>query len=421
MGDGIFRFSPHGDGFEVSPTHIPKGPIVKQSLIGAELYGGYLLGIEDSRDVPWSVDLGAAAERMAKCEQGWVLLWDGAEFKAAPMLCGGRWCPRCVRARVGRVAHRWVPVLLAAAQGGAHIYHLTLTQPVGYDPPPGFEKMPALVLPEERKSFIGKAIRGKEQRAVPGESIAGSYKRFRDHWRSVRQDRSTRDLWRYALGGYLYGIEWTQRPKNADGPCVPRWHCHAHVLVVHPTGWRRGTWGKLRDSWCEQAGAHPDAQWCDRVEGSAEQDLASALLEVCKYPIKLLEVSLAGQIEAFASLRGTRPHHVGGALHATSSLAGAEPWRSWLAAAQPAPSWPRLQVFDPYTASWSPYTGQHHAGRRVWRLGDEGEHGEPWEAEAGPYWEVMKTGLLDSGYAERDGVVLDDSAALEHDSDEGAA
>lgn len=411
-----------------APSVLPKSPIVKQTLVGAELYGGYLLGIEDGRAVPWSVDLGAAVERLAKCEAGWVLLWDGAEFRASPTVCGGRWCPRCVRNRVGRIAHRWVPVLRAAALAGAGVYHITLTQPVGYAPPAGMDKAPALVLPDERGRYIGDAIRGRLQRAVPGESIAGSYLRFRNHWRSVRQDRSTRDLWRYALGGYLYGIEWTLRPKNARGACVPRWHCHAHVLAVVPGGWRRGTWGKLRDSWCAEAGASPDAQRCDPVKGSDEQDLGDALLEVCKYPIKLAELTVAAQVEAFASLRGTRPHHVGGALHQASRTTGeggeristtvAEPWRTWLAEAQAPPSWPRLQVFDPWTASWQLYTGQVHAGVRTWRLG-EGQ--DPWEADAGRYWELMKSGLLDSGYSEHDGVMVDPTAELGADPDEGDA
>lgn len=388
-----------------------------------------MLAVEDGRDVPWSVDVLAAAERMSRCEQGWVLLFDGEAFRAAPMLCGGRWCPRCARSRVGRIAHRWVPVLVAAVLSGAVVYHITLTQPVGLEPPPGIAKSPALVLPSERARYIGQALTGKAQRAVPGESILGSYLRFREHWRSVRQDRGTRDLWRYALGGYLYGIEWTLRPKNARGRRVPRWHCHAHILAVCPGGWAKGTWERLRDSWCaEVPGASPDAQRCDPVKGSGEQSLADALLEVCKYPLKLAELTIAAKIEAFASLRGTRPHHVGGALHQAArgwedgervAISGQEPWRTWLAEKGQPPRWPRLQWLNPRTKVWETYTGQVHTGEsHCWRLGEDRPH---WEAPADRYWSMMREGLLDAGYAERDGVVFDDSAELEDGSDEGAA
>ena len=418
-----YRYGPE-EVFYMSEPPKSVDRVHREALVAAEIEGGYQLGVMDGRDVIWSVDLAKAAERLRKCEQGWTLLFNGQTYTAAPMKCGQRCCPRCVRDKVGRLAQRWVPVLVAAAEAGAGIYHLTLTQPIRA-PPDGAP--PALVLPSERARWVGAAIPGEVLPAVSGESLTESYQRFRGHWRNIRQSRRTRARWKHALGGYMYGVEWTLRAKNVRGPQRPRWHCHAHVLAIVPGGWRdfRATWSQLRQDWCaEVPGASPWAQHCSKVTGSEEQDIADALLEVAKYPVKLTDLTLGAQIEAFASLRGVKPHFVGGPLHAASrALDGdasveartAEPWRTWLAEAREPPSWPRLRWYNPRTG-WEDFTGQVREGRH--RFAHNPDDGS-WEADAATYWAVLRSGREEQGVAasELDALLVDSSAELDIEGD----
>lgn len=360
-------------------------------MLGAELDDGSFLAFSDARAVPWRVDIVHERNRLKRCEQGKVLLFDasskGNPWKPAAMRCTCRLCPRCARARVGRLAHRWVPPLEAAAADGAAVYHLTLTQPTD-------EADGALVLPSERRRYKGDSGPGVVASAVGGESAAGAYARLRGAFTSVRDDRSTRALWRSALGGYLYGTEFTLRSKAARGAVRPRWHCHMHLLVVVPKPWAdfRFTWGELRRTWCEAAGASPNAQHCERVRPREGQGIEDALLEVLKYPLKLAELTVAATIEVYASLRGLRPHHVGGSFHGASEASQGAPWAGWLAARTEPPHWPRLLVRLDRAHPWAPYTGQVREGEAEWTLGSNpwaqasGQVPGVWTADAGLYW-----------------------------------
>ena len=377
--------------------------------VGAALSDGSLVAVEDGRAVTWPVDLVREAERLNQCEHGGVLLWDRAtrQWRPSPMLCGARGCPRCARARIGRWVWRWMPFFTAAATDRAMLAQITLTQPASISPG-------ALVLPHERTRFRGGSTPGEWGTAVGGESLTGSYLRFRDHWTSVREDRATKVRWRRSLAGCCYGIEWTQRPdmRKARGPQVPRWHCHAHLLVVVPRTRRwpdvRATWAELRRDWCSAAGASPRAQDFQRL-GSGDQTVEDAVLEVMKYPFKVGDLSVAGCVEAYASLRGVRPHHVAGALHATSRASTEEPWRSWLAERRDPPSWPRLLVRATGGHPWEVYKGQIRSGECEWSTGDV-ELGV-WRADAAGYYALLRSGLGSDD--ERAGAALADCSVGE--------
>jgi hypothetical protein len=384
---GVIRRDEEAEDF-VRPLDLGDDPVRpgRRRLLGAELQNGSILAVEDGREVSWPVDLAKQREALARCESGWCLLWTGETYKPSPMLCGNRACPRCMRARVGRIAHRVVPILEAAVADKAAVYFLTLTQPV--DQAEG-----ALVLPHEQRRYIGDAPPGEVRTAVGGESLAGSYARWRDHFRSVRQDRATKVRWRRGLGGYVYGVEWTLRRKSDRGPVVPRWHCHGHVLAVVPRGgWRdfHATWNDLKLDWCLEAGAHPNAQDCKRVTPRDDQTWSSALLECCKYPLKVADMTVAAMVEGYASLRGTRPHHIGGAFHGQSEASAQEPWKSWLAAAPEPPSWPRLLVQRFPGCPFQVYTGQVREGICRWARDGSTELADSWEADARIYWAALQ-------------------------------
>jgi hypothetical protein len=371
----------------------------RRQLIGAELEGGALLAVPDAREVSWPVDLAKRAVAISRCETGWVLLWDGGQFRPSPMLCGDRVCPRCMRARVGRIAHYRVPVLQAAHEDKAAIYMITTTQPTK----PGAG---ALVLPHERRRYIGESPVGEVRAAVGGESLGAAYGRWRDHFQSVRKDRSTKHRWKSALGGYVYGIEATLRAKKARGPQVPRWHVHGHILAVVPGGWRNfdATWRQLRRDWLDEVpGAKAIAQDCRRVAPRGDETMADALLEVMKYPIKVTDLTVAAMIEAYGALRGTKPHHIGGSWHGNAltqvgldskgkpikvPTRELEPWRSWLAAAPEPPSWPRLQYRPSGDRPWEVYCGQAREGMAQWSI-DEKSGPRIWECDARVYWRQL--------------------------------
>lgn len=354
----------------------------RRRLFGAELVDGALLAVEDGREVSWPVDLARQREAIARCETGWTLLWDGTIFRPTPMLCGQRACPRCLRARVGRMTHQWVPVFEAAHEDGAAVYQGTFTQQQIRAPG-------ALVLPDERGRYIGDSPAGEPLPAVGGESLASSYSRWRETFHSVRKDRPTKERWKSALGGYCYGVEWTLRAKRDRGAVVPRWHCHGHVLMVVPRGgWRdfRAMSRQLKRDWCERSpGARVGAQDIRRVEPRDGQGVADAMLETLKYPMKVGDLTVAAVIEAYASLRGTRPHHFGGAFHGNSSDHARDPWCRWLEAMPEIPSWPRLHVRCRDDAPWEPFVGQIREGEARWHVEGEGA----WSGDARPYWRAL--------------------------------
>lgn len=384
---GVIRRDSEGEDF-VRPLDLGDDPVRpgRRRLLAAELQNGSILAVADGREVSWPVDLAKQSAALARCESGWCLLWTGTEYKPSPMLCGNRACPRCMRARVGRIAHRTVPILEAAVADGAAVYFITLTQETR--PREG-----ALVLPHERRKYIGDSPAGEVRPAVGGESLAGSYSRWRDHFRSVREDRGTKVRWRRGLGGYIYGVEWTLRRKGERRAVIPRWHCHGHVLAVVPRGgWRdfRATWNDLKLDWCLQAEAHPNAQTCYRVQPRADQDWSNALLECCKYPLKVADMTVAAMVEGYASLRGTRPHHIGGAFHRQSKASTEEPWKSWLAAAPEPPSWPRLLVQVCEGALFTVYTGQVRQGLCRWARDGSIDLADSWVADASVYWAALQ-------------------------------
>lgn len=372
----------------------PEGPEIdgRRRTVGATLSDGSLVAVEDGRSVSWPIDLVREQERIARCESGGVLLWDGERWRPTPMLCGARGCPRCARSRIGRWVWRWMPFFEAAAEDRAFLAQITLTQPTRI-------ARGAVVLPHERHRFVGAPSPGEFGPACGGETLTGSYRRFRDTWESVREDRATKVRWRRALAGCCYGIEWTQRPdpRKARGPQIPRWHCHAHVLVIAPRSsspWSdpRVTWPQLRRDWCAASdGASPQAQHFQRITGSADQPIATAVLETMKYPFKVGDLSVAGMVEAYASLRGVRPHHVAGALHATSRSSKEDPWARWLACRRDPPSWPRLLFRVHGGEPWSVYNGQHRTGELQWTHG--GSAAPIWVADAAHYWEILRSGL----------------------------
>lgn len=361
-----------------SPSISPAG---KRRLVGAELDGGAIVAIDDGRDVSWGVDWARRRQAIDSCGRSWVVLVDEqGQPRPAQRRCGDRLCPCCVQIRIGRLAHRLVPVLAAAVAGGAAAYLITLTQRV-------IEAEGALVLPSERHKYRGEAPVGEPLRAVGGESLASSYARWRASFESVREDRATRHRWRECLGGYIYGVEWTLRRKGARGAVMPRWHCHGHILAISERPWHRerDTWRQLRSDWLAVSEhSRADAQDCRRIEAREGQTIADALFEVVKYPIKTADLTAAAMVEVFASLRGTRPHHMGGALHSASKLSQKDPWKTWLGAAQPVPSWPRLQFRLTRDSAWEEYSGQIWEGDAWWSAG-----ARSWRAGAYPYWRAL--------------------------------
>jgi hypothetical protein len=372
----------------------------KRRLRYAELRGGAMLEIEDGREVSWPVDLAARRRSISRCGEGWHLLVDETgQLRPTPYRCKDRACPCCSHTKVGRLAHHWVPVLEAAVSDEAEVRLLTFTQLVRQEPG-------ALVLPHERDRYQGDSPPGEVRRAVGGESMRASYLRWRDTFESVREDRATKERWRWALGGYLYGIEWTLRSKKERGSVVPRWHCHGHVLVVTPKGrWKdeRALWNQLRRDWCKASpGSRAGSQDCRRVLPRGEQTWSGALLETLKYPVKTATMTVAAMVEAYASLRGLRPHHVGGAFHHNSKAAQEGSYRRWLDASPPTPQWPRLQVRGRPDGVWEDYSGQYRgedvlewsADARAWRAPAEGYYQVLQQARVS--YEVHDRALLDA-------------------------
>lgn len=358
----------------------------RRRIIGAALNDGTSIFVDDGREVSWPCDLAKERDRLSRCESGGKLLWNGEKWLPSPTFCRSRFCPRCARTRVGRFAFRWMPFFTSAIADGAGIYHLTWTQPTR--PAAG-----AVVLPHERKRYVGTSGPGVHGGAVGGESLTGSYQRFRSQLRSAFTDGATRGRWRHAIPGYMYGIEWTLRNGKQRGPQIPRWHCHAHMLVVVPGGWRNAyaTYSGLRADWCELADGDPKAQHLQIIRGGDGQTVEQAVLEVMKYPFEPTELTCAGVVEAFASQRGTRPHHVGGALYATSRLHKEQPWARWLAQRRDPPSWPALMFRVERNHPWQVFHGQVREGPCWW--GFAGVTFQTWEADAEGYWDVLRAGL----------------------------
>lgn len=380
----------------------PPPPPGKRRLVYAELDNGCHLQIDDGRDVSWTVDLAKRRRNIDACERFWgILRNDAGQFVPKPRFCNDRACPRCTRRRIGLFAHHWVPVLEAAVADGAALYLLTFTQLVHKRPG-------ALVLPHEQRLWKGDAPPGEFRYAVGGESLKASYDRWRGSWAAVRKDRATKGRWRHCLPAYVYGIEWTLRGKHARGRQVPRWHCHGHVLVVVPRGGWPGVeqeiWRQLRKDWLDASpGSLAISQDCRRVVPRDDQTVAGMLLETVKYPNKVGAQTVAATVEAYASQRGLRPHHVGGAWHSNSELSEQEPWRSWRAAAPPIPSWPRLLYRPHRDAVWVPYCGQVREGDAEWSVGRDF-----WRGDARPYWEALTNAQAESEIWDR--ALSDDEA-----------
>lgn len=339
---------------------------------------------------------GRTLERIGICELGSQLFRDvdADQWRVAALGCGDRLCPLCLRARAGRAHAQWGPVISAAADDGAPIYHLTLTQRAIR------EVGGATTAAERAAGWVGPALEdGGDHQVVGGECLADAHERLRCSLRALRQDRATRAVAQHELGGYLLGLEWTGRSAACG---IPRWHCHAHILAIAPQG--RDPDALLR-AWTRRTGADLAAQHVAPVSGAS-----AGLAEVLKYPFKAAQCSAAQLCASIGHSAGRRLYGVGGALHAASAASRTDPWRRWLAERPPRDarsSWVRLLWRELGATGSDPW----HAAtswdlprvRSAWCL--EGQRADPWEAEPDEYRALLAGSVLADPIVDDGGLV----------------
>jgi len=236
------------------------------------------------------------------------------------------------------------PRILGLAERGYQIAQLTITQPVGED----HGRPVVLVTPYEEKRHrlalqrAGTPIR-RDGYAVSGEALGGGLDRLRAAMTGVRDGNGkvdtgerSRDWWHGTVAGNIYGIEWTGHKVKADPTArIPRWHVHAHMLVIFHPGVDLVEWMRTFTSrWCDVCpGASFRAQDLRALEGNRLKD---AIHEVLKYPFKPAQLTHAQLLEVLASTKGRRFHLPGGFLHGNSKIGRAV---SDLVKGDPPPGW----------------------------------------------------------------------------------
>lgn len=346
---------------------------MRHALDGAELRSGVgagaVLDLSQSwRAQPWQLDLRREGERLLRCEQrSCVLRGQDGKHKAVALGCGSRICPVCGRLRAARATARWRAVHEAAASDGAELWHVTLTQPA-HSAPGGL-----VTAPEARRGWTGVlAEAGAVAPPVGGEGLGDAYTRLMEALRDVRQDRGSRDLWTGI--GTLRGVEYTGRDPSTH---APRWHAHAHLLLVVPEGRGAGWMPALTRAWCRRSGGRPQGQHARRCD-------AAGVVEVLKYPFKPAHLTSAQRIETLAYARGLKPHHCAGAWSPQSRAWRDDPrWARWLSARVDPPPWQRLHYLAGGGVSPQLYTGQVTEGTHRWSYASSG--GDPFEAPAEPF------------------------------------
>ena len=386
----------------------------------------------ESRALQWDWDLEAEQLRLQACEQSWGLIWHPEHgYVARAWPCGSRLCPVCWASRASIAAHRWGPVILAALASGHAAWHIVLTQRCQ-------AVRGSAILPTEMsgdrgsRHWIGVVPReGLEVPAVAGESCLASYERWYGSWRRFNTSRGGRALKAPGVG-ILRGTEWTLRPKtDREGPWVPRWHCHGHLLWITPADWDGRAvlyeWAKQHQvyGWApRQRGrqASPGRKrkgsehspW--RLGGLMAERIPdeSGVLEVLKYAFKPGAMTAYGTLDAYAALRGTRTHQVAGGLHCQSRLAREQGscWAEWLDERPQAEGWSLLQEYkggkwapalrpladllDPDAGPIAAPEHEHRAPRYRIKRGGQWHQWEDWGVPLHAEW---RTAALQSGHS----------------------
>lgn len=223
----------------------------------------------------------------------------------------------CRRWLAAQRSETWGLVMSALLARGARAYSVTLTQPQLEWP-----AWPCLLTEAERRVYsvplydLGDAAAWA---SVPGEPLSSALARLRDAWAAMRNGRASLGWWRATVLGGVYGVEATaRRSLLPDGgpPYVPRWHVHMHAMVllrpgVDVDGW----WVDVQSRWCEVSGGAPEAQHLRPVV-----DVADAVREVLKYPLKLATMTEAQTVDWLAVTKGLRWGCPFGQLHGSSPV-----------------------------------------------------------------------------------------------------
>lgn len=287
----------------------------------------------------WTADPGRTSEQLAGCGRaaGVHRRADGS-YGAHPYGCTSPLCPQCARRKAADRCARIAPVLAHLAARGYQLVHLTLTQPAFAD-----GDTPTHLTEREQRAYEVPTLAGVEPGgAVPGEPLALALERFRSALTALRDGQASRAWWRSTVAGYVYGIEWTGRTRRG-GAWLPRWHVHAHLLVILRPGVEvatvdahggfelRGPWvDRLVARWAtvttttdphtgERVRAVPWAQKVRPLWGGREA-VTAAVRECLKYPFKVSALTDAQLTEVLATTKGRRAHMVGGCLHANSRV-----------------------------------------------------------------------------------------------------
>ena len=251
----------------------------------------------DGRWMPWPIDAGDEALRLASCERSASIMVGSEGPVAVPHRCKSRVCPVCQRRKAALECSRFIDALEELQRSGMHLRQWTLTQVTR-------EEGPApLVLPREMASGWDGATLPESRElgdnqylpTVRGQSLLGSYTRLRESMRALRKS-SVASLVRREWGGYLFGVEWTGHGK---GQRVPRWHAHVHILTASEVANPADT-ARIIEKWTEVApGALAQAQ--------DVRDVAPGRIrEVIKYPMKPSAVDFCAEVGSVVLLEGTQ-------------------------------------------------------------------------------------------------------------------
>lgn len=288
---------------------------VRAALRSARL-DGCVVDIEGrALPVRWAADPVRTATAMQACERHWTAIGLNGKLSWSPWRCGARVCPLCVdhgliglRENLTAIGERWI-------KAGGILLLVTLTQ----RSEPDIHTPIVLTASEALKhpTWTRATGRGAATAWIP---LGDAWDRWSASWDALRNGRAAlrwsgiqcRRWWRDSVAWTFLGREVTSSDKAQT---VARWHAHGHAIVALWPGvdvdeFRR----EIADEWCRlQPGALAGAQDVQVIP-------SDRVRQAVKYPGKLDQFTAAQSIEFLATIKGRRPHQLGGALHGSCGL-----------------------------------------------------------------------------------------------------